>query len=96
MIDMCFQGIYFIVFYVIYVNVIIMNKIYVFVMWGIFFLFVYIYFLFCILKKIFFCVVLIEFLVMVGNKKGRYLIVKCFLDLLMYLYRILCLGVVNF
>lgn len=71
MIDMCFQGIYFIVFYVIYVNVIIMNKIYVFVMWGIFFLFVYIYFLFCILKKIFLCVVLIEFLVMVGNKKRK-------------------------
>lgn len=95
MIDMCPQGIHSIVPYVTHVNVIIMNKIHVLVMWGISSSFAHTYFPSCTLKKISFCVVLIESLVMVGNKKGRYLIAKCFSDLLMYPYRTLCPGAVN-
>lgn len=73
MIDMCPQGIHSIVPYVTHVNVIIMNKIHVLVMWGIFSSFAHTctYFPSCTLKKISLCVVLIESLVMVGNKKRK-------------------------
>lgn len=54
-----------------HVNVIIMNKIHVLVMWGIFSSFAHTYFPSCTLKKISLCVVLIESLVMVGNKKRK-------------------------